>query len=505
MNTLKDFLGRLGRGWVWVVAQFGGTLLLILAGLSWTRLPDKHGWQVALTLIIPVLLVISLFELEAGTMRRFARDDGRRVKLVHGAAALLGWLAVGWLAWWILDWCDDQISEWAGYLNSILSAHARSTVFTYAHISRWLSIAEWILRWIVVPGKILPYALASAQWGWRLPCRRALRILFNWQWWLGVVVAALLGVLLPSFSYAGEPAGTVSHQVWRVILKLAIAYLFAVGSWVLLLAWLAVAFDRQPEPAETDLDNDLLIRLRAGRVWIGAFFACALLGLLPDHLPSSPMVLTWLSVSLPVVLILAGIYVQTQFVRSLLSREGKPFRLIWGVLASLAWAIVALAAVSLINVCQNLYHPPAAVTALAWVVVPALFVPCLAASAQWALRLPWRRILLLLGDWRWWLGVLWAAIAGAALPALILNIATPDPNSGAAPESALDLWLKLIVMTVLQVGAWVLLLGWFAVLLGRQNRPPDEALVAVPVRSGPPEGEQTAKAELPPGDEGGQV
>ncbi|MGA3262823.1 MAG: hypothetical protein ABSC47_02125, partial [Terracidiphilus sp.] len=94
MSYFKDLFHRLRLGWRWIAAQFGGTLLLLLLGMAWTRLPDKHGWQVALSLLIPVLLVISVLELQAGTMRRLADDDGKRVKLVWGAATLLVWIAM---------------------------------------------------------------------------------------------------------------------------------------------------------------------------------------------------------------------------------------------------------------------------------------------------------------------------------------------------------------------------------------------------------------------------
>ena len=133
---------------------------------------------------------------------------------------------------------------WAGYLNSHASAHARATLFTYEHIQSWLTLLVWIFRWIVVPAKVIPHAMASAQWGWRLPWRKLIRLLLNWRWWLAIVVAALVAVELPSHFFTGVPHGTVAHQVWAVILKLAGAYLLAVASWVLLLAWAAVLLSR---------------------------------------------------------------------------------------------------------------------------------------------------------------------------------------------------------------------------------------------------------------------
>jgi hypothetical protein len=253
MSNVRSLFHHLAQGRRWIVLQFVLTPALILAGIGWTRLPDKHIWQVALDLLIPLLLVICALEFEAATVRAFAGNDGRRVKLVWGALTLLVWIAIGAAFWALIDWCDDQIPLWAGYLNSRASAHARSVVFTYAHIVRWLTIAEWILRWIVLPGKLIVLGAASAQWGWRLPVRRIYRILLSGRWWLGVILAALIGVLLTSRFFVGLPHGTVSAQVWMVVLKLAATYLLAVGTWVLLLAWVATLFSRQNPPAEEAL------------------------------------------------------------------------------------------------------------------------------------------------------------------------------------------------------------------------------------------------------------
>jgi hypothetical protein len=258
MSYSKDLVRRLRSSLAWIVAQFGLTLVLILLGLAWTRLPDKHWWQVALTLIVPLLLGISLLELEAGTMRALADDDGRRVKLVWGATTLLVWITLFWACWAALDWCDDQIPTWAGYLNSRASAGARATLFTYDHIQKWLAFAEWLLRWILIPGKITPYAVASAQWGWRIPFRRIIRLLFNWRWWPVVVLAALLGVALPKHFFTGVPHGTVSHQIWAVALKLAVTYILAVASGLLLLGWAAVMLGHPDYGADAPGDDSLV-------------------------------------------------------------------------------------------------------------------------------------------------------------------------------------------------------------------------------------------------------
>lgn len=249
MNYFKDLLVRLRQNRRWVAAQFIGTPLLILIGIAWTRLPEKHLWQVALSLIVPLIVAISALELTAGTMRSLANDDGKRIKLVWGAVTLLLWIAVIWVSWAILDWCDDRIPQWAGYLNSQAPAYARAKLLTYEHFVLWMTFLEWIFRWVIVPAKVIPYAMATAQSGLRLPLRRVLRIIWNWRWWVAVVVAALLSIWLPGLFFAGEPHGTVSAQIWHVTLKLVVSYLLLVGSWVLLLGWTAVLFGRQVPPA----------------------------------------------------------------------------------------------------------------------------------------------------------------------------------------------------------------------------------------------------------------
>jgi hypothetical protein len=260
MTKVKDLLARLGRARVWIALQFGLTLVLLAVGVVWTRLPEKHWWQVGLTLLIPLLLIASLLELEAGTMRKLADDDGKRVKLVWGTMTLVLWLAVVWACWWALDWCDGHIWEWAAYLNSKAPAHWRARTLTYAHLVLWMGWIEWVFRWIAVPAKVTVWAGATAQWGWRVPVRRILRVLWNWQWWLMVTAAALVTVRWTGHWFDAEPTGTVSAQEWSVGLKLAGTYMLAMTGWVLVLGWWAVLFDSKKPGGKTNPpDGDALV------------------------------------------------------------------------------------------------------------------------------------------------------------------------------------------------------------------------------------------------------
>ncbi len=270
MSYIQDFFLRLRRSRWWIAIQFVGTPLLLLAGLAWTKIPDSHWWQVAVTLAIPLLLVISVLETEAGTMRALADDDGKRVKLVWGACTVLVWAGLFWACWLALDWCDDQVPAWAGYLNSKVSAGGRSMLFTYPHIARWLTFAEWVLRWIIVPGKIIPYSIVSAQWGWRIPFRRVFGLLLGWRWWPAVIGAALAGVALPEHLFDALPNGGVSAQIWAVAWKLVATYLLVIGSWVLLLGWGAVLLDRRAPDTDDDGGDELGEPVAVGSGPLGA-------------------------------------------------------------------------------------------------------------------------------------------------------------------------------------------------------------------------------------------
>ena len=496
MNYFKDLFLRLCISWRWIVAQFVGIPLLILVAYVWARvIKEKNLWEVVLTLLLPLLMMAAVLALQAGTMRRLAGDGAKRVNLAWGASSLLVWAIVVWATWVILDWCDDQIPLWTSYLNSRSPARLRGGLFTYDHIQRWLTVLEWVLRWIVMPAKVIPLALATSLRGRRFQFGRALRILWNWRWWPAVVLAALLAVKMPEHFFVALPQGTVAGQIWHVGLKLAATYLLGVGCWLLVLAWLAVLWSRQPEPDEKALDQDLFRRLRTSRGWIAALFGWTVLADLDDlFVERLPDGLLWPRILAILILLPLAIFLATGTIRSLMSDEARRIRTAWGALSMVLWAVLVLG----VNLLFTLWYIQIAPLVLGWVVAPAIILPFAASSALWGFRLPWRKILRLLLDWRWWLGVLCAGIVGGVLPSLIFNVA----SGREAHETVFSLGPKLVATDVLALGSWVLILGWLAVLFARQQKqPPTGKSVSAPILTGPGDKSMSAKAEVPPQDE----
>ena len=89
MNPLKDLFARLRTSLGWVAAQFWATLLIVLVGVAWTRVPERHVWQVGLTLLLPLLMLAAVLVLEAGTMRELlqSRRAPRAVRVGRAHAA----------------------------------------------------------------------------------------------------------------------------------------------------------------------------------------------------------------------------------------------------------------------------------------------------------------------------------------------------------------------------------------------------------------------------------
>ncbi len=255
-GLMADWLVRVKRAWLWILLQFVGVALLIALGLLWTRIPERSFWQVGLTLLVPLLLAAGFVGLQAGTFRGFLHPAPpaatRRIALAWGAATLVIWFAAGWILWSMLDKFDDRIWSWSQYLTSKAGPYARAHWASFEHLSRDLHWAAWTLRWVVVPGLLIPLA-ASAAWGLRrLPWFRVLRLYIDWRWWPAVLASALIGEAWPSTWFEAEPHGSVHQQVTRVILKLVAAYLLAMICWVRLLGWAARLLDDTPPLTESN-------------------------------------------------------------------------------------------------------------------------------------------------------------------------------------------------------------------------------------------------------------
>lgn len=475
MTLFATLFRRLGHSWRWLAAQFLLTPMLLLLGLAWTRIPEKNFLQVALTLLLPLLLAISFLELEAGTLRAFATSNGRRVKLVWGAVGLLAVGLLLWIAWGLCDDVTNHATDWASYLNSQSPAHTR--IFTFERYLHAFTVAGWILYWIVTPALLLPVALGVAEAAHRIAWRRVFHLLIDWKWWTGVTLAALLGVLLPSHFFNALPHGTVQAQEWHLSLKLGGAFLLKLASWILILAWLGVLFDRIPETPRSRAAELFCRNLRTGWRWIAA--AAALI--LVINLPVWPLttigtvdVVGTLAMGLRIAVSAAIFVLLILFVRSLFPLLENKTRIYWGILAPLVWFGIAFGVSSLNE------RFPLPVLHLGWgdFVTFVVFPPFVAAAAVLGWMLPWKRILRLFRDPRWL-----AAAVATFVAETYLSSPIADQFSSPSLSPGVPAHLHDILAMSLSLGFVVLEVSWLVALLAAQEPEVPSEEIPVPVSS----------------------
>ena len=105
-------------------------------------------------------------------------------------------------------------------------------------------IIAWVLDWIVLPAVLLPFAAASTKWGLKIPWRRILSVVVNWRWWLGVIVAVIVGKGLPAVFRALLSGWAGLDKAWIVTLRNDAIDLIPFGIWIVLLGWLMTLFSR---------------------------------------------------------------------------------------------------------------------------------------------------------------------------------------------------------------------------------------------------------------------
>ncbi len=215
-GVLTEVAKRLSMSRHWVGAQFGWVLVWIWANLAALYLPGIYRlpewFSQGLLASYSVLVMITALVIQAGMLRSLMKNHGKHVRPVWGLLALFLW----------------------GLLYSIA-----------AEMQDYLpgEILKWLLAWVVMPAIFFPFAAASNYWGWRLPWRKGLRVVYAWRWWLCVLLIGTVGKLAEIYfdRLRGYP------KVWDVGLTAGLKMLaidvLESGVWVLLLGCLAVLFD----------------------------------------------------------------------------------------------------------------------------------------------------------------------------------------------------------------------------------------------------------------------
>lgn len=200
----------------------GNAVLLALAAV-WLLIPDSHVWQLLLSFCFAGLLVISLLELHAFTLRTL-RQPRRPIRVWLGALILACWLAFSLASAQLLALWNVHAADRAGYWNSRLSPSARTT-WTFDRLQHGQLTAASLLLWIVIPGLLLPWLIETVSSGTVASAwRNGLRVLLCWQHWIAAIL--LLGAirLLTPRLIDWHPYDSIRGEVWSALFRLSLVY-----------------------------------------------------------------------------------------------------------------------------------------------------------------------------------------------------------------------------------------------------------------------------------------
>ncbi len=249
---------------LWLV-QVTGNVAILLLYAGWLRLPEAHLWELILNALVPLLIFVGAVVLHGGTLDYFRRSQADRAALLIPAFrnasrhlfAIVIWLVVFFILWNQLNWLDNNSYRISGFLRSSLPAWLRKHT-TDNGFDDSFGFLVAVLRWVIIPGLLLPMALLTAELGLRglKRFREWGRMLRSLDYWLVIALAAFIGVALTDALMDWKPkqqTATLFQEEVSVIIRLIVAYLLALFSWLWvcsMLGRLRPAGEPAAEPAQ---------------------------------------------------------------------------------------------------------------------------------------------------------------------------------------------------------------------------------------------------------------
>jgi hypothetical protein len=256
----KSISGAFHNWRVWLI-QFIGNPLLFLLFAGWLLIPVANTLYIILNALVAILLIAATTTLHGGTLNYFSENElSLNAPLKQGFSRALRNIvpilicaAAIYFLWMLIDKFDDSRYRIPLYLHSMLSASMRNRISTYA-IYCALEIIAFALRWILIPGLILPFAAAASNNGFRGLAvggfRRMNNAIGSFSYWLVLTLAAVVGVYATQTILDSTPnfaTSTYHHEMFSLVIRFVISYALALIAWMVTCSALGRSnFSRQP-------------------------------------------------------------------------------------------------------------------------------------------------------------------------------------------------------------------------------------------------------------------
>jgi hypothetical protein len=216
----------------------------------WLLIPDAHGWQVAGSALLAIIVVALVLWLRAGTLAWFRAAEFRRQPTIwiayqHAVSrvpALGIWVLVFVVIAWMLWGLHGYVPQFAVWFRQKLGAGpSPRNVMADAN---WLLL---LLGGVVLPGLWVPMATTISAVGFRPEhIIRSRRVWKRPMYWLRFCVLLGVAVYLPYKLLWWIPdLQTIRQQAWSMAGRFLVAYVIAITAFVALVWMTASCTDRE--------------------------------------------------------------------------------------------------------------------------------------------------------------------------------------------------------------------------------------------------------------------
>ena len=243
--TTQANRGGVARLWL---LNFFGNAAAAAAVYCWLLVPDAHGWQVTLSLVAGVCVILLVVWLRAGTFAYFRlaefRESGAvwrafRHSLRHIVPLAIWAATLAVLLWffWNLNTYTPQAGVW---IRQKLNAGPPPR-----NVTRDLN---WLIVLIVciLPAIWLPAGTTIAVSGFSKGLTRSWRVLKRPMYWVWFFVLVLIGGYIPYKLLWWIPnVDDLRKQAWSMGLRFFAAYVLLITAWIALVWMVGVRTERE--------------------------------------------------------------------------------------------------------------------------------------------------------------------------------------------------------------------------------------------------------------------
>lgn len=243
--TRKSIYGAFQNWRIWLI-QFVGNPLLFLLFAGWLLIPVANTLYMILNALVALLLIAATAALHGGTLNYFSEKDlslyvplkRMFLRALRNVIPILICAAAIYFLWMLTDKFENLQETFPTYLRSTLSVSMRKNI-SVSTLTNIFGAVAFALRWILIPGLILPFAAAASNNGFRGLAvggfRRMKNAIGSFSYWLILTLTAIVGVYAAETILDSTPNFTTStyhHELFSLVIRLVISYALALIAWM---------------------------------------------------------------------------------------------------------------------------------------------------------------------------------------------------------------------------------------------------------------------------------